>query len=86
MVIAGKVKDAIVKWIAKVLLLFFLKGQADHSAREYAFFQNIDCTRPLEGIGKELVRVWLRWSTTDETGYFMREEDNAKFLLVSSSG
>lgn len=49
-VIDGKLENTIVLWIAKVLLLFSLNGQADHSERIYAFLQYIDCTGPLGGI------------------------------------
>lgn len=43
------------KWglkIAKVLLVFFLKGQLDCSERDYAFLHNMACSRRLEGIEK----------------------------------
>lgn len=39
--------------IKMVSILFLLKWQGDYSGREYAFFQYIDCMRPLDDIGKE---------------------------------
>lgn len=52
--------------IAKVILLFTLKEEAEHSEEEYASLQYIGCTSPLVGIVKEVGSVCLRWSATND--------------------
>lgn len=68
-------------WIAKVVLLFSSKGQADRSERKYAFLQYMECTEPLDGIDKELGCVCLRWSTTDEIYHTISEDENREFAV-----
>lgn len=53
-VIEEKVEDISVLWIAKILLSFSIKEQADRSEKKFAFFQYMNCTRALVGIEKEL--------------------------------
>lgn len=58
--IEGKLDGILVLRIAKTLLLFLLKKEADCSEGENAFLQYIDCSRRLDGFDKDLGCVSLR--------------------------
>lgn len=81
MVKGGKVENALVTGIAKVLRLFSLKERADRLEREYACLQQMSCTRPLDGIDKELGLVCFRVSTAKEITDNMREDDHEKISV-----
>lgn len=74
-------KEVSLIWIAKVVLLLFQKRQADWSEKEYDLLHYMDRMRPLDGIYKELGRVFHRWGTTDEMDHSMRDNHNKEVSL-----
>lgn len=72
--------------IIKLPLMFYLNRRAHILEREYEFIQNMDCTRPLDVIDKELGFGALTKSTTNKIAYIRREDKTQSLPLVSGFG
>lgn len=64
----------------RVLLFFSIKRQADRSKKEFALLQYQHCTRPFNGIIKELGYAFFRQSSADEVDHSIKEHYTKAFF------
>lgn len=85
-IIERKEEEKSVLQIAKPLQLFYLKRTGIPFRERYEFLHQMDCTGPFNGIDKELLCVYLRWSTTYETDLSTRQDEDRELFTCEWLG